>query len=67
MTGPRPARQPAHRIGYGAVHRVSNEILFVEWTRRDARELLLTLEVGDRGLDPKDYRIERLRVVSFVR
>lgn len=62
MTVPTTTRQPAHRIGYGAVHRGNNEILFVEWTRRDARELLEAL-----GMTTTDYRIERLRVVSFVR
>ena len=62
MTVPTTTRQPAHRIGYGAVHRGDNEILFVEWTRRDARELLLAMDAT-----PTDYSIERLRVVSFVR
>lgn len=49
------------RDGYAAVHRETGEILFVEWTKRNAR---YTLDIV--VADPHNYRIERVKVVSYV-
>lgn len=56
-------REAARRIGYGAVHRETNEILLVAWTRADVREWLEAIP----GVVSADYRVERVRVISFVK
>lgn len=60
-------REPARKTGYAPIHRETSDILFVAWTRQDAREGLEQLAMAAEIASPTEYRVERVRVISYVK
>jgi hypothetical protein len=59
--------EPARKMGYGPVHRETRDIMFVMWTRRDAREALQEMAETDPSVVAAHWKIERVKVISLVK